>query len=108
MTISIDNPAGRLHRILEDAKANSQGDGFHVWGRVLGTVTQENLTPEMEIQTVENLMQLRVLINEAERKIREITGADASVYLRPISRVRDLTKLSTLSTSNYGRSGPKC
>jgi hypothetical protein len=47
-------------------------------------------------------MQLRVLINEAERKIREITGADASVYLRPISRVRDLTKLSTLSTSNYG------
>ncbi len=102
MTVKLDNSAGRLHELLDQAKSKPEGSGLNVWGRVFGVATQQNLTPEMEVQTLEHVIQLRMLIDQTERQISNIGDDDPSAYLKPFSRIKDLTRPSLLITSNYG------
>lgn len=101
MTVKLDNSAGRLHELLNQAKSKPDGSGLNVWGRVFGVATQQNLTPEMEVQTMEHVIQLRMLIDQAQREISDIGDGDPSAYLKPFPRINDLTKPSLLTTSNY-------
>jgi hypothetical protein len=73
-----------------------------LWVRVFGVATQQNLTPEMEVQTLEHIIQLRMLIDQSQREIGDIGDDDPSAYLKPFPRIKDLTKPSLLTTSNYG------
>ena len=81
MTVKLDNSAGRLHKLLDQAKSKPDRSGLNVWGRVFGVATQQNLTPEMEVQTLENVIQLRMLIDHAEREISGIGDDAPSIYL---------------------------
>jgi hypothetical protein len=78
MTVKLDNSAGRLHELLNQAKSTPDGSGLNVWGRVFGVATQQNLTPEMEVQTLEHIIQLRMLIDQSQREIGDIGDDDPS------------------------------
>ena len=85
-----DNPAGRLHNILSEAKQKStSGSAFVGWGIVFGILhASENPSPEKEYIILQRLITVHDLIEDAEESIRAIDDIDHQLYLRPFPRVR--------------------
>jgi hypothetical protein len=96
-SIPIDNPAGRLHRILQKAKDTQEtgqiGQAREGWAKVFDIpasfIRTDRVEREVEEKLIENLIQLRLLIDETERSLRDIEGLPER-YLRPFPRIRQI------------------
>jgi hypothetical protein len=99
--IKTDNPAGRLHEILEAAKAHT-GNGFLIWAKVFDIpITSDQTSAEAEYEITSRLIQIRKMIDEIEEGLRSIEGINLDLFLRPFSRIRHAIRIGGLHASNY-------
>lgn len=93
-----NNPALRLLDILQRAKSQ-QGQGLIGWANVFGLQGRsDSISPDVEAQTVEHLIQLWKLIGELEEKIRTSVEDDLEDYLEPFPRIRDAIRVTRASS----------
>ncbi len=99
--IKTDNPAGRLHAILEAAKSHT-GNGFMLWARVFDiSIISDKISPETEFEITSRLIQVRKMIDEIEEGLRSIEGINLNLYLSPFSRIRHVIRISSINFGNY-------
>lgn len=106
MSAKKNNAANRVLNILEEARVaaskNASQSGYRVWAEVFNISIEGNsVPPEAEETVTSSVLQLRKLIDEVEEGLRRFEGLDLELYLKPFPRLREVTRLSLLPSTNF-------
>jgi len=82
-TVKTDNPAGRLHVVLTDARMIGDATMLDAWGTALG------LSGESDEEKIAGLFALHRLVDDVEVKIRQIEDMNEELYLGEMSKIRE-------------------
>jgi phage gp36-like protein len=96
------NPAGRLHALLEKAKATPGGSAIDLWAIVFG-ITETDVGKK-QVEVIHGLLQMRQLIDETHDSLRAISDLHDR-YFRPFERIRAVLTQSfaQLQTDIHGQ-----
>lgn len=104
MNVNTDNPAGRLYKLLREAKKVQTGTGYTTWGEVFGIQGIKIQSPPLDdhvIEVINGVVQLKELITEIEGKLGKIEGINLPLYLTPFARIKEAIKVSHLPINPY-------
>ncbi|HEX8459097.1 MAG TPA: hypothetical protein VF656_17520 [Pyrinomonadaceae bacterium] len=100
----INNPAGRLHTLLQEAKKKEgNNNGYHLWATVfdISQNPDEPMPDEVLVEVIHRVVQMIDLISDAERTLKTIPDIDTTLYLEPYSRIRKVLRIDNLPLGNY-------
>jgi len=86
---TINNSAGRLHRLFVDSLGKS-GTGLTIWKDVFGIADADD---ELELEVALRIREARLLTFDVERELRQIPDVDVDVYVATLPDFRRVLKL---------------
>lgn len=95
------NPAQRLLEIFSEAR-ETRHLFINGWARVFDirpfepSANDKQVPRDVEIEVLEHLTELSRLIDDTEKKVREVVGEDAEDYLVPFPRLRAVIRMQYL------------
>jgi hypothetical protein len=96
------NPAGRLLDILTEGKRLNLGTpALSGWARTFGLEVNgrnNEISLDVEKETVSRLIQLQQLVAETEQKILSIDGINHTLYLSPFPRIKNVVRFSAFNS----------
>lgn len=88
-----DNPAGRLYKILNEARNTGDMPTIEMWAKVLDAT--DGSSPEV----FSRIAQLQELVEDVKTKIYNIEGINKDLYLSPFPKVEEIVKNPSLGHS---------
>lgn len=107
--IKTNNPAGRLYKLLESAKAvPASTNGYQCWAMVFKIPPYDTSAPPPQVipestftLTVMEFLQVKMLVDEVEAALKSIQNINHDLYLTPFDRIKSVLKLAELHASSY-------
>lgn len=92
-----DNPAGRLHEILTQARNQGNMATILMWAKVLGA------DPENKTEIIRRISHLQELADDVKEKISKVAGLNTQLYLSRFPDIENVVKATNYDAAwdNY-------